>query len=239
MKTSVLKVGSILLVLVASALNAQVKKEWFIQTGYSLSAQTVLDYSESPAIKTIMSYFRFNDFRNDINFFYVGAEQRLSLTDEMKSKLIWGVYLSKKGFKREVSFISHGNKTTISDRYLFYYINFPLYIQRKLWQDKLYLNYGIVPSVMFYNVEHYKYERKVVSQPAYFPEYKYENYFHYYEKDVNFVDLSFRLGLSYFLNPKIGFDFYLDKGLININRNAISTSIGYQNLFMLGVRYKL
>lgn len=234
------RIGIVVLALLAlKDAKSQIQKKWYVQMGYSISGQSIIRYSEPQISKQFLSYFQVTDFRDDINFFYLGAEQQFKLSDSSKSRWVWGAYLAKKGYKSVFTFVSSGNKITIKDYYAFYYANFPLYIQRHIWKN-LYINYGVVPSVMFYNRNDYLYENKIVSTPAHMPEFKVSSSQYFYEKQVNYIDLSVRLGASYYVSGKLGIDFYYDKGVININRNnGVPDFIGYQNIWLLGLRYSL
>lgn len=220
-------------------IQAQFKKEWFVYGGYSQSAQTIIDYSDPRLSRQILSYFRFTDFRQNIHFFYLGAEQHLKFSDSSKTALVWGVYFAKKGFKSNIDFISSGNEYLIKSTYALYYLNIPLYIQRKAF-NLFYINYGITPSIMFYNRYDYVNDVKVLSANAHFQKEIHTALTdHYGEKEVNFVDLSIRLGVSYPLyQNKLFIDLNYDKGCINVNRNKVS-ALGYQNTWLLGIRYKI
>lgn len=238
MKTLIKKMGIILFIFPIILLS-QIKKEWYFNAGYSEAAQTIIDYSDGHLSKEILSFFRFTDFRQNIHFFYIGAEQHLKISDSAKSDWVWGIYFSKKGFHFHTDFISDGNEYVTSEKYTFYYLNFPLYIQRKLFKNIL-INYGITPSLMFYNRYDFKHDVYIVSSNPFIKDEKHIKYTDYFgEEEVNFIDISLRLGLSYPLNNRILIDFNYDKGLVNINRNKISGSIGYQNIWLLGIRYKL
>ncbi|GAB4199889.1 MAG: hypothetical protein Fur0023_02670 [Bacteroidia bacterium] len=188
--------------------------------------------------KQIFSYFQFDPFNESVSFFYCGAEQHLKVSDSSNFSLVWGAYFCKKGYRYIWKYnTGNGNEINIRDIYNFYYINFPLFVQKKVWQN-LYLSVGWVPSIMLYNRENYLFETKVTSSTATLPPSKLTDTNQFGESTVNFVDLSVRLGLSYYFNRKWGMDFYYDKGLINVSRNKVP-AIGYQNIWLLGMFYKL
>lgn len=228
---------SILILSMSTLYYGQVKKEWFVYAGYSQSAQTIIDYSNPQLSKQILSYFRFSGLRQNVHFFYLGAEQHLTFSDSTKFSLIWGFYLSQKGYKFYSDFISSGNEYLTKEKYALYYLSFPLYIQRNLFKS-IYINYGIVPSIMFYNKYDFNYDVKIISSNSHLNERHLHLTDHYGEQEINFVDLSIRIGLSYPINTHLWVDLNYDKGCVNVNRNKLG-ALGYQNIWLLGVRYKL
>jgi len=229
--------GAVIFMCLYSFLIQAQEKSWWINAGYSISAQTFPIYYTGNILERVGGFFQVTDWHRDIHFFYIGAERQIQLSKESKSILVAGIYFSKKGFKNNWSFVSSGNEYSMKDVYQLYHINFPLYIQRTLY-SKLKINYGIVPSLMLYNRHDNVFEIKVLDNNAHMPATKSSNTYYYFGDKVNLVDLAIRLGLSYPINTNWEICFNYDKGLINVNRNS-GLSLGFQNLFTWGVRYKL
>lgn len=209
-------------------IHGQIKENFSIKLGYSLSAQNWTDNFDigsyrnpDNAIKALFGCLEYNQFIND------------------KSKLSFGLQYVQKGFQSEYNIKTPYNNINVAYSNRLNYLELPIHYEKLVYTSKRFYNIklklGLVTSYLISSNYHFREQDDLLRFGSVLHTF-YTNYAMNDTERYNRFDLGYSIGLVSSLSKYFDLDFTVEKGFIQ-PKNWPYSDMKYQQSFLLGIKY--
>jgi hypothetical protein len=186
------------------------------RVGYSESAQ-------SPKWDTDQLSYGMNDLHSA----YLGLDFKDSLSPKWGYSV--GVQFCEKGYQSHYVMAAPSIYVEVEDRYELSYLDLPICLIRS--KKAFSFKFGIVPSILLAG------SSGLLLTTDYSGYYISSRWDCLTPKLYKTIDIAMTLGCMIRICPDLDFDFNIQKGFINPNRDGASDELGYQVTALVGIRY--